>query len=183
VSFSESRINHVLLWQSLQNEKRVSQEKIEKTVKEHQEFLMTGGAKGAWKVIELKGLVTAFYENKKEHQEGFQANFERKNIAELDFSNKILPFSNFCASNAFGCDFQKSDFSHALFSDAFLKGANFSNSNLTKVDFSRSNLQNANFQNAILNGCDFENCDLRGVIFEGAKIEDARFPGALIINS
>jgi len=183
VSYSESQINHALLWQVLQNEKRISQKKIEKIVEEHQTFLMSGGAKGTWKVIELKGQVTAFYENKKDSKEGIQANFERKNISELDFSNKVLPFSNFCGVNAAKCDFQMSDLSYTLFSDAFLQRTNFSNSNLTNVDFSRSNLQNANFENANLSGCDFENCDLRGVNFEKAKLDGSRFPGALIMNS
>ena len=142
---------------------------------------MSGGAKGNWKVIELRGLVTAFYENEKKHQEGSQANFERRNIAELDFSNKILPFSNFCAVYALKCGFQKSDLSHALFSDAFLQGADFSNSNLTNVDFSRSNLQNVKFVDANLSGCDFENCNLRGANFEGAKMDETRFPGVILL--
>ena len=60
VSFSESQINHALLWQVVQNEKRISQNEIEEIVEEHQDFLMSGGAKGSWKVIELRGLVTAF---------------------------------------------------------------------------------------------------------------------------
>ena len=183
VSYSESQINHPLLWQAVQHEKQISQKEIESIIEKHQDFLMSGGAKGIWKVIELKGLVTAFYENKKEAEEGVQANFERKNISNLNFSNTTLPFSNFCAVHAANCDFQKSDLSHALFSDAFLHAANFSNSNLANTDFSRSNLQNANFENAMLSGCDFENCDLRRANFEGAKMDGARFPGSLIINS
>ena len=182
VRFSESQINKNNMKLISEKGEKISQQELEKIIEEHYQFLMSGGIGGEWKVLEIRGIVTAFYHQTNENNKGNQANFERKNITKINFENVALPYSNFCATFAEGVDFSKSKFEKSLFTDSFLARADFANSNLIGVDFSRSDLRNANFQNAILENTDFENCDLRGANFEGANFKGATFIGALLKN-
>ncbi len=182
VRFSENKLNATSLKLIAQNGVKISQDDLEKMVEEHHQFLMSGGVGGEWKVLEIRGIVTAFYNHKKEITEGEQANLERKNLTDISFEKIEIPYSNFCWIFAERVDFSKSNLERSVFTDAFLEGANFYNSTLTGLDFSRSDLRNVNFENANLEDVDFENCDLRGANFEGAKMEGASFVNALLTD-
>ena len=164
-----------------ENGAKISTTELEEIIEKHHQFLMSGGVGGTWQVLEIRGVVTAFYENEIEPTEGEQAIFERKNLNNISFEKIELPFSNCCSAFAEGVIFSTSNFEKSIFTDAFLQGADFYNSIFTSVDFSRSDLRNANFENADLRNCDFENCDLRGVNFENAKMDGASFVGCLLI--
>ena len=161
-----------------QNDSSISQKQLEEIIEKHHQFLMQGGHGGEWKVIEVRGIVTAFYDCQNEVKEGKQAIFERKNISLISFEKIELPYANFCAAFAEGANFSNANFEKSLFTDAFLEGANFSESDFSEVDFSRSDLRNANFQNTDLTGADFENCNLEGADFREAKLGKSRFVGA-----
>jgi len=180
IRFSDNQLNPIHLKLIAQNGKQLSQDDLESMIEKHHQFLMSGGVGGEWKVLEIRGIVTAFYNQKKEITEGEQANFERKNLTNISFEKIEMPYSNFCCVFAERTNFSKTNLELSLFTDAFLEGANFSNSTLTGLDFSRSDLRNANFQNANLGNVDFENCDLRGANFEGAKMERASFVNAIL---
>lgn len=182
VRFSQSQINRNTLKLIVENGEQVVQDDLKDIVEKHHQFLMTGGVGGEWKVLEIRGIVTAFYHQQKETEQGVQANFERKNLMKNNFENIELPYSNCCAIFAEGVNFSKSNFEGSLFTDSFLRNSNFYNSNFTKSDFSRGDLRGANFQNANLTNVDFENCDLRGVNFEGAKLDGARFVGCVLMD-
>ena len=176
--FFENKINRNGLRQMAKNDSSISLKQLEEIIEKHHQFLMEGGHGGQWKVIEIRGIVTAFYDCQNKPKTGEQAIFERKNITHLSFEKIELPFSNFCAAFAEGTDFSNANFEKSLFTDAFLEGANFSESDFSGVDFSRSDLRNANFQNTNLTGADFENCNLEGANFQGAKLDKSKFVGA-----
>lgn len=182
VRFSENKLNATSLKFIAQNGAKISQDDLEKMIEEHHQFLMSDGVGGEWKVLEIRGIVTAFYNHKKEITEGEQANFERKNLTDISFEKIEIPYSNFCCVFAERVNFSKSNLERSVFTDAFLEGANFCNSTLIGLDFSRSDLRNVNFENAILENVDLENCDLRGANFEGAKMEGASFVNALLTD-
>ncbi|MEM6966081.1 MAG: pentapeptide repeat-containing protein, partial [Bacteroidota bacterium] len=182
VRFSQSQINRNSLRLVVENGEQLSQDDLGEIIENHHQFLMAGGVRGEWKVLEIRGIVTAFYHQQKETQAGVQANFERKNLSASNFESVALPYSNCCAIFAEGVSFSNSNFTGSLFTDAFLENANFCNSNFTSVDFSRSDLRNANFKNANLTHVDFENCDLRGASFEGAKLDAANFVGCILVD-
>lgn len=179
VRFSQSHINRATLKMIADNGEQISQSELTEIIEKHHEFLLAGGVGGEWKVIEIRGMVTAFYNQNKEITEGDQAVFERKNIIKNNFEKVELPYSNFCAASAEGVLFSNSNFERSLFSDSFLKDASFYNSNFTGVDFSRSDLRNVNFKDSNLTNVDFENCDLRGANFDGAKWSGASFTGVI----
>lgn len=179
VYFSKNNINQVGLRQMAEKGEKLSTSKLKKIVKKHHQFLLSGGVGGSWKVLEIRGIVTAFYENATEITAGEQAIFERQNLTEISFEKTELPFSNFCSAFAEDVNFSNSIFEKSIFTDAFLQGTNFSNSILTSVDFSRSDLRNANFKHADLRKADFENCNLEGVNFEHTKLEGASFVGCI----
>lgn len=181
VRFLQNKINHAGLRQMAENGEQVSPSELEEIIEKHHQFLMSGGVGGSWKVLEIRGIVTAFYQNKIETTEGEQAIFERKNLTNLSFEKIELPFSNCCSAYAEGVNFSNSIFEKSIFTDAFLQNSNFYNSTLTCVDFSRSDLRNANFENSDLRNADFENCDLRGANFKNAKMEGASFVGSILI--
>lgn len=183
VRFIENKINHLGLRQMAENGEKVSPAELEEKIENHHQFLMSGGVGGSWKVLEIRGIVTAFYEHEIETTEGEQALFERKNLTKLSFEKIELPFSNFCSAFAEGVNFSNSIFEKSIFTDAFLQGANFNNSIFTNVDFSRSDLRNVNFENCDLRNTDFENCDLRGANFENAKLEGASFINCILTPS
>ena len=181
VRFIENKINHFGLRQMAENGEKNSPSELEEIMGKHHQFLMSGGIGGNWTVLEIRGIVTAFYENEIETIEGEQAIFERKNLTNLSFEKIELPFSNFCSTFAERVNFSNSIFEKSIFTDAFLQGANFNNTILTSVDFSRSDLRNVNFQNADLRNADFENCDLQGANFQNSKLEGASFVGSILI--
>ncbi len=178
VRFFENKINRTGLQLMAQNGETISQNDLEKIIEEHHDFLMAGGVGGEWKVLQIRGIVTAFYNHQKEIQEGEQANFERKNLNNISFEKVELPYSNCCTIFAEGVNFSNSNFEKSIFTDSFLQNSNFCNSNFTNVDFSRSDLRNANFENTKLKNVDFEECDLRGANFKNANLEGASFVGA-----
>lgn len=181
IRFSESKINRLTLRQLAQKSEKTSSIELEGIVNNHHQFLMADGIGGSWQVIEIRGIVTAFYQHKIEPTEGKQANFERKNLTNISFEKIELPFANFCSVFAEKVNFSKSNFKNCIFTDAFLQNASFYNSILTNVDFSRSNLKNVNFENCDLRNVDFENCDLRGANFKNTKIDGASFVGTILI--
>ncbi len=183
VRFFENKVNRTGLRQMAENGEKFSPSELEEIIEKHHQFLMSSGAGGNWKVLEIKGIVTAFYENEIETTEGEQAIFERKNLTKLSFEKIELPFSNFCSAYAEGVSFSNSIFEKSVFTDAFLQGASFNNSIFTNVDFSRSDLRNADFENADLRNVDFENCDLRGANFENTKLEGASFINCVLTPS
>ena len=180
VRFSKNKINSTGLRHLAEKGETISQTELKSLLEQHHEFLMAGGVTGQWQVLQIRGMVTAFYETPTEVQQGEQIIFERKNLTNLSFENLELPFANCCTAFAEGVNFSNANFEKSLFTDAFLQGANFCNSNFTNVDFSRSDLRNANFQNTKLNSADFENCDLTGANFRGSRLEGARFVGAIL---
>ncbi len=181
VRFFENKINRVGLRQMAENGEQISKTNLEEIIEKHHQFLMSGGVGGTWQVLEIRGIVTAFYEIEIEPTEGEQAIFERKNLIDISFEKIELPFSNYCSAFAEGVNFSNSNFEKSIFSDAFLQGAGFCNSIFTNVDFSRSDLRSANFENADLRNVDFENCDLRGANFINAKLKGANFINCLLI--
>lgn len=181
VRFLQNKINHAGLRQMAENGEKISKIELKEIIEKHHQFLMSGGIGGTWQVLEIRGIVTAFYENEIEPTGGEQALFERKNLIDISFERIELPFSNFCSAFAEGVIFSNSNFKKSIFTDAFLHGADFRNSIFTSVDFSRSDLKNANFENADLRNADFENCDLRGANFEKTKLEGSSFIGCLLI--
>jgi len=178
VRFFENKINRTGLQMMAQNGETISQKDLETIIEKHHEFLMAGGVGGEWKVLEIRGIVTAFYNHQNEILEGEQTNFERKNLTNISFENVELPYSNCCTVFAEGVNFSNSNFEKSIFTDSFLQKTDFNNSNLTGVDFSRSDLRNVNFENAILKNVDFEECDLRGANLKNADLEGAKFVGA-----
>ena len=181
VRFFEDKINRVGLRQMAENGEQISKTNLEEIIEKHHQFLMAGGVDGSWQVLEIRGIVTAFYENVIEPTEGEQATFERKNLTNISFEKIELPFSNYCSAFAEGVNFSNSNFERSIFTDAFLQSADFRNSIFTSADFSRSDLRNANFEKADLRNVDFENCDLRGANFEKTKLEGSNFIGCLLI--
>jgi len=181
VRFFENKINRIGLQMMAQNGETISQNDLESIVEKHHEFLMAGGGGGEWKVLQIRGIVTAFYNHQNEIQEGEQTVFERKNLNNISFENIELPYSNCCTIFAEGVNFSNSNFEKSIFTDSFVQNSNFYNSKLTGVDFSRSDLRNANFENAILKDVDFEECDLRGASFENTNLEGASFVGAKLL--
>ena len=181
VRFFENKINRVGLQQMAKNGEEISTTNLEEIIEKHHQFLLSGGVGGTWQVLEIRGIVTAFYESEIEPTEGEQAIFERKNLTNISFEKIELPFSNFCSAFVEGVNFSNSNFEKSIFTDAFLHGADFCNSIFTNVDFSRSDLKNTNFENADLRNVDFENCDLRGANFENAKLDGASFVGSLLV--
>jgi len=180
VRFLQNKINHVGLRQMAKNGDKISKTGLEEIIEKHHQFLMSGGVGGTWQVLEIRGIITAFYQNEKT-TEGEQAIFERKNLTNISFQKIELPFANCCSVFAEGVNFSNAVFEKSIFTDAFLQGTDFHNSIFTSVDFSRSDLRNANFENADLRNADFENCDLRGVNFRNAKLEGVSFVGSILI--
>lgn len=181
IRFSESKINKLGLRQLVEKSEKISSIEFEEIINLHHLFLMAGGIGGSWQVIEIRGIVTAFYQHKIEPTEGKQANLERKNLTNISFEKIELPFANFCSVFAEKVNFSNTNFENCNFTDAFLQNANFYNSTLTNIDFSRSDLRNVNFENCDLRNVDFENCDLRGANFENTKMDGASFVGAILI--
>lgn len=181
VRFFENKINRKGLELMARNGEKISQDDLETIVEKHHEFLMAGGVGGEWKVLEIRGIVTAFYNQLKEIGEGEQATFERKYLRKISFEKIELPYSNCCTIFAEGVSFSDSNFEQSIFTDSFLQNSNFCNSNFAGVDFSRSDLRSVNFKNTNLKEVDFEECDLRGANFENANLEGASFVGAKII--
>ena len=175
---STKAINKKRITDLAKNAKPISVSQFDKIIEKHFDFLIAGGAGGAWKTILINGLVVGIYEFSAEIKDGEQANFERANLRKIELTKKEIPFANFCGVYVEKGNFQHSNLSYCLFTDSFLEGADFQGADLQKTDFSRSNLRGANFQDANLNGADFENCDLRGADFRNAKLNDTRFPGA-----
>ena len=171
-----SSINHQKIRMMAEYGLTLNKDHIIKILEAHHEFLISGGAGGQWKALQVEDLVIGFYDSSNTGK-GEQAIFERTNLTKTSFNKLALPFANFCGVFARETDFSFSDLSHSLYTDATLEGANFEGANLKKVDFSRSNLKEARFVNANLSGVDFENCDLSNADFTGAKFDTARFPG------
>ena len=181
VRFFQNKINHIGLRQMAENGAQISTNELEEIIKKHHQFLMSGGVDGTWSVLEIRGIVAAFYENEIEPIAGEQAIFERKNLTHISFKEIELPFANYCSAFAEGVNFSNANFEQSIFTDAFLQDADFCNSILTSVDFSRSDLRNVNFEQADLKNVDFESCDLRGAIFEHAKLIGANFINCVLI--
>lgn len=160
----------------------LSTQRITSIIDNHLIFLQNGGAGGKWKTIHIKGIVLALYFGA-EVSKGTQANFELQRLPnEINLSEVILPFANFCSSKIEQANFQSADLSYSIFTDVAAKNINFHQANLAYVDFTRANLENADFSNANLVGADFENCNLAGANFEGANLSGTRFPGANLMN-
>ena len=155
---------------------------IKNIIRQHYEFLSTGGAGGRWQTLLLSGIVTGIYIGA-EATAGTQAVFEKLHIdSEYDLQEINLPFANFCGVFCKYQDFSGADLSHCLFTDAYLEHTIFMDANLQNTDFSRANLRHVSFMNADLRGADFENCDLTNADFTGAHLDNARFPGATLKN-
>lgn len=177
-----SMINKSRIRQLILQKRPLSNQFIEKTIKDHLIFLQNGGAGGKWKTIHIKGIVLALYFGE-EVTVGKQANFELQQFAtDVNLAEVILPFANFCSSRIAQVNFKAADLSYSIFTDVVAKDVNFSNANLAYIDFTRGDLENANFSNANLVGADFENCNLKGANFKGANLSKARFPGADLTN-
>jgi uncharacterized protein YjbI with pentapeptide repeats len=171
-----SSINHQKIKLMAENGLVLNKDRIVQILEAHHSFLVSGGAGGRWKTLQVGDLVIGLYDSNNTGN-GEQAIFERMNLTKISFNKLALPFANFCGVFATETDFSFSDLSYSLFTDATLEGANFEGANLRKVDFSRSNLKEAKFINANLYGVDFENCDLSNADFTGATFDTARFPG------
>jgi uncharacterized protein YjbI with pentapeptide repeats len=155
---------------------------IKNIVRQHHEFLSTGGAGGRWQTLLLSGMVTGIYIGA-ESTSGSQAVFEKLHLSSaLDLQEINLPFANFCGVYCKNQDFSEANLSHCLFTDAYLEHTIFMDANLQHTDFSRANLRQVSFMNADLRGADFENCDLTNADFTGAYLDNATFPGAILTN-
>ena len=158
-------------------------QEFEKLKKNHLAFLQNGGAGGTWKIIKIKGIVTALYFGIDEGSNN-QAILERRFFPEkINLEHSILPFSSFCGSFFEKISLKNSDFSYSIFTDTQAVSSNFSDCNLAFTDFSRSNLAHANFEYANLTGADFENCNLTGTNFKHAVLTGAKFQGAVLNNT
>ncbi len=175
-----STINSLLLQQLAQDDTPLEKEELQRIIKDHLVFLMSGGAGGDWTTILIKGLVLGIYKGP-EGKDGKQASFEKKHLRlATELSSLELPFANFCGVYAPQVSFANSDLSHCLFTDAQLTEVNFQKTNLHGTDFSRANLARASFVDSDCSGADFENCNLTGADFRGARLNSARFPGAIL---
>lgn len=174
-------INHQKMRLIAESGIQLQKDEVANIIKDHHQFLASGGACGKWKSLQVNDIVVGFFDCEFEG-EGEQATFERMNLTKVSFQKFEFPFANFCGVFAVKNDFKESNLSYSLFTDATLEFANFEGANLKNVDFSRSNLKGVNFMDANLSGADFENCNLTGADFTRAKFSTARFPGAILKN-
>lgn len=148
----------------------------------HQLFLESGGTKGKWKRIAVKGRAMGIYQCPIACK-GQQAIIDMQRLdKKLQFQELHLPYSSWCGVYAKGQDWSDANLIGSLMTDAQLNQAIFAEANLENVDFSRSNLKGASFMNANLTGADFENCDLTGADFRGSKRTGTCFKGAILKN-
>lgn len=158
----------------------VTQAELEQMLREHSEFLVSGGAGGSWQTLMLGGMIIGAYKGGN-NSRGKQAIFDMKFFPqELDLQELQLPYSSWCGAWLKYQNFSDSDLEGALLTDAMLEKTIFADCNLKGVDFSRANLKAVSFMNANLQGADFENCDLTDADFRGANLDGARFPGAVL---
>ena len=164
------------------NSAPVTTAELEQMLREHSEFLVSGGAGGSWQMLMLGGMVIGAYKGSN-NSRGKQAIFDMKLFPqELDLQELQFPYSSWCGAWLKYQNFSDSDLEGALLTDAMLEKTIFADCNLKGVDFSRANLKGTSFMNANLQGADFENCDLTDADFRGANLEGARFPGAVLKN-
>ncbi len=148
----------------------------------HQVFLKSGGTKGYWTRINMKGRALGIYQCPVACA-GQQAVLDMQRLDKgLEFQELYLPYSSWCGVYAKGQDWSDANLTNSLLTDAQLAQAIFSETNLENVDFSRSNLRGASFMNANLTGVDFENCDLTDADFRGSKRSGTCFRGAILKN-
>ena len=160
----------------------VTAAELEQMLREHAEFLVSGGAGGSWQTLMIGGMVIGGYKGGN-NSRGKQAIFDMKLFPqELDMQELQLPYSSWCGAWLKYQNFSDSDLEGSLFTDAMLEKTIFADCNLKGVDFSRANLKGVSFMNANLQGADFENCDLTDADFRGANLDGARFPGAILKN-
>jgi uncharacterized protein YjbI with pentapeptide repeats len=164
--------------QIAQQKTPLTEQEIKVIIRQHHQFLSTGGAGGKWQTLQMQGMVMGVYAGA-DSSAGTQAILEKRHISdEFDLQEIILPFANFCGVYCPNQDFSEADLSHCLFTDALLKNTIFADTKLQHTDFSRANLRNASFMNADLRYTDFEHADLTNADFRGALLDGAVFPGA-----
>jgi len=131
-------------------------------------------------------------------EKGAQANFESKNLQEIDFNNLDLRYAIFKNSNLIrakiiNCQLQGADFSGANLSYSYCEGNDFSYSNLRNTNFEGSLLVDSllthvtmyktNFYKIKTRNLDFSHSNGKHVNFNSAELIGANFTDSIYDNS
>ena len=103
------------------------------------------------------------------------ANFEKANLATVNFFNADLENAYFSETNLQSADFQKAGLQETYFWKANLQNANLQGNNLQEIVFIEADLQYAKFQGANLQRASFQGANLEYANFQRAKLIRAAF--------
>ena len=103
------------------------------------------------------------------------ANLERADLDEADFSFCNLEEANFKLANIGGGVFHNIHGKNANFVESFLEKADFYSAHLWKANFVSANLRNAGFANADLWQANFEKAYLQDCLFTRAVLKSVNF--------
>jgi uncharacterized protein YjbI with pentapeptide repeats len=153
---------------------------VKEMLKEHDEFIHSGGSGGRFERLQLSGIPMNIYMGGK-GEKGKQLEVRMKHFSsEVSLENAQLTYSDLAGVIAEEVNFQGAKLDHSLLTDAFLAGANFDNSSVVGADFTGADLTGASFVNADLRNADFEITNCTGVDFTGANLEGALFKGTTL---
>jgi hypothetical protein len=164
----------------------LSAEEFAQIVKQHQEFIASGGGGGRWQTFVTPGdtetgvVLGVYTDQPNKDTAGAQAQLEYKRLDGLDLRGIALPYANLCGVSCREQDLRGANLEGSLITDSDFSGSNFQKANLRSADFSRADLMNCDFRDADLSNTDFENADLTGSDMRGASIVGARFTNAVM---
>ena len=108
----------------------------------------------------------------------FGANFERANLAEVDFFKTNLEGANLERANLEGANLEGANLEQASLREANLREANLERANLEGANLERASLREANLERASLREANLKWAYLEQVNLEGADLEGASLEGA-----
>ncbi|CAL2077346.1 protein of unknown function [Tenacibaculum sp. 190524A02b] len=153
--------------------KKITKEELEKIIKEHQLWIVSGlkkGARAGLTEVDLSGsnlsqtiLIGAFLSG---------ANLRGANLSGAD-----LKVTDLSAANLNGANLVRSDLRDAILSKVDLNGADLTGANLSGTDITGADLGNAELIDADLTGADLRDVDLRYADLTGTNLTGANLIG------
>jgi uncharacterized protein YjbI with pentapeptide repeats len=115
-------------------------------------------------------------------KKGSRADFYKKHLMTIDFSNCNLYASLFINTNLLEADFTESNLKKAIMVGSWLKRVNFHNANLSNADLTGGWAVDSDFTGADLAYADFSRVNVEGSDFTGARLYKTIFFNAMNLN-
>ena len=151
--------------------RKLTEEQISKTCKEHEKWLASGGKEGERADFQNADLKNARLEG---------VNLEKANLNDARLNGAFLNFANFKEASLERADLRFVRAMNATFDGASLKYADFRGARLTSSTFEDAVLSDANFENAHIGHGNFTGADLSAANFAYAHIGGCHFREAFI---